>query len=80
MIDEILEPYDLVENINWKGTFKDGQFFISQYMPNLQGYSVKGLNNDRKPRLISRFILEEDIKRCNKIENSRLLEPYMEGK
>ena len=74
MIDEILGPCDLVENINWKGTFKDGQFFISQYIPNLQGYRVKDKKKKRKNRLISRFILEEDIKRCNKIEYSKLLE------
>ena len=44
---------------------------------NLGGWLSQG---SKEKKHLDTFILEEDIKRCNKIENSKLLEPYMEEK
>ena len=75
---EILKPYTILENLNWKGIFKDGQLFIYSFEENLKGYIVKGLCNEKKIKLITRFLLKEDIDKCKIIDKSELLQPYIE--
>ena len=72
---EILKPFTILENTNWKGTFKDGQIFIRCFIEDLKGYKVSGLTTDRKTRLMTLFLLKEDIDKCKIINESNLLQP-----
>lgn len=78
MSEKIFDKLTILENSNWKGLFKDGQFFIGCFRPNLNGYTIFGLNTERKPRLICRFMLKEDIDKCTEIKESTILEPFIE--
>ncbi len=83
MNNNIFEKYTILENLNWKGTFKDGQIFIKCFIEDLKGYKVCGLSTDRKPRLITLFLLKEDIDKCKILTKSDLLQNYineMKGK
>lgn len=71
------EKFTILENPNWKGTFLQGQFYVNEYIESLKGYSLKGLSTDRKPKLITRFILTEDVLKCIVIEKSDLLQQYI---
>lgn len=75
---EILDEFTILENTNWKGTFKDGQIFIRCFIEDLKGYKVSGLTTDRKTRLMTLFLLKEDIDKCKIINESNLLQPYIE--
>lgn len=75
---EILNSFTILENLNWKGTFKEGQFFIRCFLGDLKGYKVSGLTTDRKTRLQTLFLLKEDIDKCKVINESNLLQPYIE--
>lgn len=73
-IENMFEEYTLMENPNWKGVFKNGQFYIAKQSPELKGYIIAGFNTERKSRIISRFMLSEDVNKCNIIESSELLD------
>ena len=75
---EIFKPFTILENSNWKGTFKEGQIFIRYFIEDLKGYKVSGLTTDRKTRLMTLFLLKEDIDKCKVINESSLLQPYIE--
>lgn len=75
---EILDEFTILENTNWKGTFKDGQIFIRCFIEDLKRYKVSGLTTDRKTRLITLFLLKEDIDKCKVINESNSLQPYIE--
>ena len=47
---EIFKPFTILENSNWKGTFKEGQIFIRYFIEDLKGYTVSGLTTDLKRR------------------------------
>ena len=70
----MFEKYTLFENQKWKGLFKEGHFYISECRPDLQGYTITGYNTERKSRIISRFMLSEDVNKCNIIESSEILD------
>lgn len=72
------ENFTFLENPNWKGTFLQGHIFISGYSESLNGYIVHGLSTDRKSKLITRFILTEDILKCKVIDESEILQPYID--
>ena len=70
----MFKKYTIMENPNWKGLFKNGQFYIARPAPELKGYIINGYNTERKSRIISRFMLSEDVDKCNIIEKSELLD------
>ena len=72
--ENMFEKYTLMENSNWKSLFKNGQFYIEKQAPELKGYIIAGWNTERKSRIISRFMLSEDINKCNIIESSESLD------
>lgn len=73
----MFEPLTILENLNWKGTFLQGQIFVKEYSESLNGYFVCGLSVDKKRKLITRFILSEDIIKCKVIDESEILQSYI---
>ena len=79
--DIIFEKYTILENLNWKGTFKDGHLFVREFIPELKGYKVSGIGD--KNKIITLFLLKEDIDKCQVITSSKNLDNYileMKGK
>lgn len=73
----MFKPLTILENLNWKSIFKNGHIFIYKYKEELKSYIVCGENISKKPRLISRFLLKEDVEKCSVIEHSDILEKYI---
>ena len=76
--DIIYHRFTILENPNWKNTFKSGHIFIWSFFEELKGYKIFGLN-EKKNRLISFFVLKEDIDKCIVIDSSNVLDKFIEN-